>query len=187
MPAGARLDRLLTCSSYRSCHACRGCLRGARMTEPWTLPSARDIADANAVAPLNLAGMEQSGGSYFAHKANDRSAAAPAESNGVDVVGILSAVQETIYTWDIACDRIDWANNAREVLGVRSHGNDRHRFRFPVPHGAGTHPAPYRRAVEPDLDPPRRHGRISRAVSFHARRPTQRFLALARRSRPMQV
>jgi diguanylate cyclase (GGDEF)-like protein len=90
------------------------------MTESWTLPSARDIADANTVAPLNLAGMEQSGGSYFALNAQDRSATASATSTDVDVVGILSAVQETIYTWDVASDRVDWADNARQVLGVRS-------------------------------------------------------------------
>ncbi len=90
------------------------------MTEPWIVPSARDIADANAVAPLSLAGTEQSGGSYYTLKAHDRPAAAPADGHDVDVVGILSAVQETIYTWDIASDRVDWANNARQVLGVRS-------------------------------------------------------------------
>jgi len=91
------------------------------MTEPWTLPSPRDIAAANAAAvPLSLAGTEQSGGSYFALKAHDRPAVAAPDSGDVDMVGILSAVQETIYTWDIASDRIDWATNARQVLGVRS-------------------------------------------------------------------
>lgn len=90
------------------------------MTEPWTLPSPRDITDANTVVPLNLAGTEQSGGSYFALKAHDRPTGAAGDGGDVDVVGILSAVQQTIYTWDIASDRIDWANNARQVLGVRS-------------------------------------------------------------------
>jgi diguanylate cyclase (GGDEF)-like protein len=84
------------------------------------LPSTRDIADTNSVALLNLAGTEQSGGAYFARNAQDRSTAAPAATADADVVGILSAVQETIYTWDIASDRIEWASNARQVLGVRS-------------------------------------------------------------------
>jgi diguanylate cyclase (GGDEF)-like protein len=91
------------------------------MTEPWTLPSPRDIAAANTAAvPHSFAGTEQSGGSYFALKAHDRPAVAAPDGGEVDVVGILSAVQETIYTWDIASDRIDWAGNARQVLGVRS-------------------------------------------------------------------
>jgi diguanylate cyclase (GGDEF)-like protein len=84
------------------------------------LPSARDIADATAPALHNLAGTERSGGPYFVLDAHDRPAAVPADRNVVDMVGILSAVQETIYTWDIASDRIDWATNARQVLGVRS-------------------------------------------------------------------
>jgi diguanylate cyclase (GGDEF)-like protein len=64
--------------------------------------------------------MEQSGGSYFARSATDRSAVIAASGHDVDVVGTLSAVQETVYTWDIASDRVDWADNARQVLGVRS-------------------------------------------------------------------
>ena len=83
------------------------------------MPFTRDIADANAVALLNLAGMEQSGGSYFARSALDRSEAAPATTADADVVGILSAVQETLHL-DIASDRLTWASNVRQVLGVRS-------------------------------------------------------------------
>jgi GGDEF domain-containing protein len=84
------------------------------------LPSARDIADANPVALHNLAGTEQAGSSYFARNVHDRPAVTPAPAPDLDVVGILSAVQETIYTWDIASDRIEWASNARHVLGLRS-------------------------------------------------------------------
>jgi diguanylate cyclase (GGDEF)-like protein len=36
-----------------------------------------------------------------------------------DLVGILSAVEETAYIWDIASDRIDWESNAASVLGLR--------------------------------------------------------------------
>lgn len=35
-----------------------------------------------------------------------------------DLVGILSAVEETAYSWDLASDRIDWESNAVGVLGV---------------------------------------------------------------------
>ncbi len=44
----------------------------------------------------------------------------PVESDLFDLVGILSAVEETAYTWDIASDRIAWESNAPQVLGVRS-------------------------------------------------------------------
>jgi diguanylate cyclase (GGDEF)-like protein len=33
-----------------------------------------------------------------------------------DLVGILSAVEETAYTWDLVTDRIDWESNAAAVL-----------------------------------------------------------------------
>ena len=35
----------------------------------------------------------------------------------LDVEEVLTAVRETIYRWDFARDRIDWAENAPEVLG----------------------------------------------------------------------
>jgi len=38
----------------------------------------------------------------------------------MDLLGILTAVQETAYTWHVLSDRIEWAENACEVLGVRS-------------------------------------------------------------------
>ena len=42
------------------------------------------------------------------------------ESEGLDLVGILSAIDETAYVWDLASDRIDWESNARHILGVAS-------------------------------------------------------------------
>ncbi len=44
------------------------------------------------------------------------------ESEGLDLVGILSAVEETAYVWDIESDRIDWECNANTVLGVATTG-----------------------------------------------------------------
>jgi diguanylate cyclase (GGDEF)-like protein len=43
----------------------------------------------------------------------------PVEGEALDLVGILSAVQETAYLWDIANDTISWEQNAAQVLGVR--------------------------------------------------------------------
>ena len=40
------------------------------------------------------------------------------ESHALDLIGILSAVQETAYLWDISSDRMEWENNAAEVLGA---------------------------------------------------------------------
>lgn len=42
----------------------------------------------------------------------------PTESEALDLVGILSAVEETAYTWDITSDRLDWESNVKDVLGV---------------------------------------------------------------------
>ncbi len=41
-------------------------------------------------------------------------------SSDLDLLGILSAVQETAYTWRLENDRIEWADNACEVLGVHN-------------------------------------------------------------------
>lgn len=42
------------------------------------------------------------------------------ESEALDLVGILSSVDETAYIWDIASDRIEWESNAATVLRVPS-------------------------------------------------------------------
>ena len=42
------------------------------------------------------------------------------ESEGLDLVGILSAVEETAYIWDVQSDHIEWESNACEVLNVAS-------------------------------------------------------------------
>ena len=42
----------------------------------------------------------------------------PVEGSSLDLVGTLSAVQETAYFWDIASDRMEWESNAAEVLGL---------------------------------------------------------------------
>lgn len=40
------------------------------------------------------------------------------ESEALDLVGILSSVEETAYIWDVGSDRIEWESNATEVLRV---------------------------------------------------------------------
>ncbi len=42
------------------------------------------------------------------------------ESEGLDLVGILSAIEETAYVWDMKSDRIDWESNAPQILGLTS-------------------------------------------------------------------
>jgi len=48
----------------------------------------------------------------------DQSADMLTVAEGLDLVGILSAIQETAYSWDLTTDRIDWESNAVNVLGV---------------------------------------------------------------------
>ena len=38
----------------------------------------------------------------------------------IDLVGILSGVEETAYTWDMATDRMDWESNVSAVINVRN-------------------------------------------------------------------
>ncbi len=42
----------------------------------------------------------------------------PLIAEGLDLVGILSAIRETAYSWDIVSDTIEWESNAVGVLGV---------------------------------------------------------------------
>jgi len=96
------------------------------MTEPDILSSSRDIADASAGALRARSALGSSSGSFYAldrHPAplnpeTKRSDAA--DQTAVDVLSILSDVQETAFTWDVESDRIEWAANARPVLGVRA-------------------------------------------------------------------
>ena len=44
----------------------------------------------------------------------------PFEGERLDLIGILSATEETAYLWNIASDRIEWESNAGKVLGVRT-------------------------------------------------------------------
>jgi diguanylate cyclase (GGDEF)-like protein len=41
-------------------------------------------------------------------------------ATAIDLVGILSGVEETAYAWDMVTDTIDWESNVGSVLGVRS-------------------------------------------------------------------
>lgn len=40
------------------------------------------------------------------------------ETEGLDLVGILSAVDETAYVWNCKTDRLDWEANASTILGL---------------------------------------------------------------------
>jgi diguanylate cyclase (GGDEF)-like protein len=42
------------------------------------------------------------------------------EGEGLDLVGILSAIEETAYVWDLTSDRIEWESNSVSILGVES-------------------------------------------------------------------
>jgi len=53
-----------------------------------------------------------------ARAAREPTPAAVAEAETHDLIGILSAVDETAYTWDLTTDAIDWESNAGKILGV---------------------------------------------------------------------
>lgn len=53
------------------------------------------------------------------------------ETEGLDLVGILSAIEETAYVWDIKTGRIDWESNAADILGLDDVSN--------ISTGAGYH------------------------------------------------
>lgn len=40
------------------------------------------------------------------------------ETEGLDLVGILSSVEETAYVWDLTTGRIEWESNAADILGI---------------------------------------------------------------------
>lgn len=40
------------------------------------------------------------------------------ESEGLDLVGVLSMIDESAYVWDLTTDRISWEHNAVAMLGV---------------------------------------------------------------------
>jgi len=40
------------------------------------------------------------------------------ESGNLDLVGILSSIEETAYAWDLVSGRIEWGSNAAAILGV---------------------------------------------------------------------
>ncbi|WP_052699178.1 GGDEF and EAL domain-containing protein [Hyphomicrobium sp. 99] len=40
------------------------------------------------------------------------------EAEGLDLVSILSSVEETAYVWDLRTGRVDWESNAPEILDV---------------------------------------------------------------------
>lgn len=44
------------------------------------------------------------------------------EPDGLDLVGILSSIEETAYAWDLTSGRIEWESNAASVLGVSDPG-----------------------------------------------------------------
>jgi diguanylate cyclase (GGDEF)-like protein len=46
--------------------------------------------------------------------------AEPVPARASELVDILSAVEETAYSWDIEHDRIEWESNAPQVLGVHA-------------------------------------------------------------------
>jgi len=63
---------------------------------------------------------DPSGERHVGRELSTGEALSDAPQTEIDLVTILSAVQETAYAWHLDSDRIEWAANATEVLGVRA-------------------------------------------------------------------
>ncbi len=46
----------------------------------------------------------------------DQKRDALAETDNLDLVGILSSIEETAYAWDLGSGRIEWGSNAAAIL-----------------------------------------------------------------------
>ncbi len=98
------------------------------------------------------------------------SAAIPVEGEALDLVGILSAVQETAYLWDIATDAISWEHNAAPgARRARSPTKSQTGPGVPVPDRARTHRAPPRRDRRRQSRQHDHRHRLSRAIPLHCR------------------
>jgi len=77
--------------------------------------SAKELAELGHVPPVRV----QSAASVadFSQRGDD-CCASPRPEQKLDLEDILKSVRETAYRWDFASDRIDWAENAPEVLGI---------------------------------------------------------------------
>lgn len=70
-------------------------------------------------SPTNVPGQGNEGDDGGrAHPDPDRECAPLPEPDRLDLVGILSSIEETAYIWDLASGRIEWESNAADVLGV---------------------------------------------------------------------
>ncbi|MFN3744832.1 MAG: putative bifunctional diguanylate cyclase/phosphodiesterase [Hyphomicrobiaceae bacterium] len=81
---------------------------------------ARDIVEIGAPTLRISAGGETSTRHRFGREAVPPTADEAHALTDADLLGILSSVQETAYAWHLDSDRIDWADNACDVLGVRA-------------------------------------------------------------------
>jgi diguanylate cyclase (GGDEF)-like protein len=82
--------------------------------QPSDLPLTVDILDPTGAAPGEASRIPTQ-----AEVLADRAAAGVATA--IDLVGILSGVEETAYTWNMVTDAMDWESNVASVLGV--HGS----------------------------------------------------------------
>jgi diguanylate cyclase (GGDEF)-like protein len=75
-----------------------------------------------AVRDIALAGPAAVHDSWAAEAAEPAAPPVAVVGEAIDLVSILSTVQETAYLWDIASDQISWEHNAAQVLGVHALG-----------------------------------------------------------------
>ena len=71
------------------------------------------------VSPPNTDGKASAAAAEDRPQSADPDARDPlTETEGLDLIGILSSIEETAYVWDIKTGRLEWESNAPEILGV---------------------------------------------------------------------
>ena len=84
-------------------------LKGAELSRSSKDPAGRGRIQSQAEQPAPSVDFSQRG---------EESRATPSPEHSLDLEEVLKAVRETAYRWDFASDRVDWAENASEVLGI---------------------------------------------------------------------
>ena len=108
------------------------------------------------------------------------------EAEGLDLVGILSAIDETAYVWDCVSDVIEWESNAREILGVAADDmiSTGTAFKMLI---SPEHLSRHVEAFDPSggVRQLARGDCLSHPISLPACGTAQRYFSLARGSRPL--
>ena len=95
------------------------------------------------------------------------------ETDGLDLVGILSSIEETAYVWDLATGRIEWESNARGRSRRQRSQQDFDRRRLPHLDCARKSERQTGSVFPQRRRQSRARRRVPRSISSQSRRPTK--------------